>query len=101
MLRILLLFVLLVPQLALADTSSSGVHVAVTIIRQALPQQRLSTSTYTQGAAEITVIRAGFRNIQPLGKAGVNYYFSGVRQGRLYEIAVAVSSGRIMRVTAV
>ena len=101
MLRVLSVAILLFPQLAFADSISGKVNVSVTITR--LPQSiaRFSGSRFTQGAASISVTRAGFRNIQPLGLSGVNYYFSAVRQGRLYEIAVASENGRILSVKVV
>ena len=101
MLRILSVAIMLLPQLAFADTISNKLNVSVTITRLPQPIIRFSGSRFTQGAASISVTRAGFRDIQPLGLSGVNYYFSGVREGRLYEIAVAAKNGRIMRVTAV
>ncbi len=101
MLRILSIAMLLIPQLAFADTISSTVNVSVTITRLPQPMARFSGSRFTQGAASISVTRAGFRNIKPLGLSGVNYYFSAVREGRLYEIAVAAENGRILSVKVV
>lgn len=101
MLRILTIIALLFPISAQAESASGSLNVAVTITR--LPQApiRVSGSRFTQGAASISVSNAGFRDIQPLGQAGANYYFSGVRQGRLYEIAVGVADGRLIRATAI
>ena len=101
MLRILSVVILLFPQLATADTISTKLNVSVTITRLPQPMSRFSGSRFTQGAASISVTRAGFRNIQPLGLSGVNYYFSAVREGRLYEIAVASENGRILSVKVV
>jgi len=101
MLRVLLVATMLIPQLAFADTSSGTVNASVTITNIPQPIVRLNGSRFTQGAASITVSRAGFNDIQSLGQAGPNYYFSGVRNGRLYEIAVAQANGRIMSVTVV
>ncbi len=101
MLRVLSVAILLFPQLAFADTISGKVNVSLTITR--LPQSlaRFSGSRFTQGAASISVTRAGFRNIQPLGLSGANYYFSAVRAGLRYEIAVAAENGRILSVKVV
>jgi hypothetical protein len=101
LLRILVLASLLISGPALADETSANVNVAVTITNIPQAPVRFYGSRFTQGAASISVSRAGFSNIQALGRAGRNYYFSGVRQGRLYEVAVSVSNGRIIRVTAV
>ena len=101
MLRILAVAIMLLPQWALADTFSSTINVSVTITRIQQPLARFSGSRFTQGAASISVTRAGFRNIRPLGLSGVNYYFSAVREGRLYEIAVAANNGRILSVKVV
>jgi hypothetical protein len=100
-LRILLLTSLLISEPAFAASTSGKVNVAVTITRIPQAPVRFYGSRFTQGAASISVSRAGFSNIQPLGQAGTIYYFSGVRRGRLYEVAVSVSNGRIMQVTAV
>ena len=97
--RIFLTLLLLIPSLAYADTSTADVNVSVTIVSIPQPLQEFYGSRFTQGAATISVSRAGFSKIQPLGRAGRNYYFYGVRQGRLFEIAVAVANGRIMQVT--
>lgn len=101
MLRILVLALLLLPTGVQAASNLGSMDVAVTITRLPQAPVRFSGSRFTQGAATISVSNAGFRDVQPLGQAGANYYFSGVRQGRLYEIAVAVANGRIIRVTAV
>ena len=101
MLRILLIASVLVPISAQAASTSGGLDVSVTITNLPQPIVRFDGSRFTQGAAAISVDRAGFRNVQALGQSGRNYYFSGVRQGRLYEIAVAVSNGRIVSVVAV
>ncbi len=101
MLRILSVAILFLPQLAFADTTSGGVQASVTITRLPQPIVRFSGSRFTQGAASISVTNAGFNNITPLGLSGVSYYFSAVRQGRLYEIAVAVENGRILSVKVV
>ncbi len=101
MLRILSVAIMLFPCFAFAETITSNVNVAVTITTIPQAPVRFYGSRFTQGAASISVSRAGFSNIQSLGQAGSNYYFSGVRQGRLYEVAVSISGGRIMRVTAV
>lgn len=101
MLRILSVITMLIPQLALADTISGNVNASVTITRLPQPIMRFSGSRFTQGAASISVTNAGFNNITPLGLSGASYYFSAVRQGRLYEIAVAAENGRIMSVKVV
>jgi hypothetical protein len=100
-LRNLLLASLFISGSAYAASTSSNVNVAVTITNIPQAPVRFYGSRFTQGAASISVSRAGFSNIQSLGQAGRNYYFSAVRQGRLYEVAVSVSNGRIIRVTAV
>ncbi len=101
MLRIFVLASLLISGPAFADETSANVNVAVTITNLPQPPIRFYGSRFTQGAASISVSRAGFSKIQSLGQAGRNYYFSAVRQGRLYEVAVSVSNGRIMRISAV
>ena len=101
MLRILSVAIILFPHFANAETISSKVNVAVTITRLAQPPVRFSGSHFTQSAASISVTRAGFINISPLGLSGESYYFSAVRQGRLYEIAVAAENGRILSVKVV
>ncbi|MDE2444942.1 MAG: hypothetical protein KGO94_02110 [Alphaproteobacteria bacterium] len=98
MLRNLLLVLVFLPTLACAETSSSGVSVSLTITNIPQPAFSISGRHFTAGAAEITVQRAGFRNIQSLGQAGQNYFFAGQRQGRLYEVAVSITGGRITRV---
>ena len=89
------------PIAAQAASTSGSVDVSVTITNLPQPAVRFYGSRFTQGAAQISVSQAGFRDIQALGQSGRNYYFSGVRQGRLYEIAVAVANGRIISVVAV
>jgi hypothetical protein len=101
MLRLLLVVIMLFPHLAFADTISANISVSVTITRVPQPVGNFSGRRFTQGAASISVSRAGFHNIQPLGLSGVNYYFSAVRAGRLYEIAVAAQNGRILSVKVV
>ena len=101
MLRILSIAIMLLPQLAYADTSTGSINASVTITRITQPVARFSGSRFTQGAASISVTNAGFNNITPLGLSGLNYYFSAVRQGRLYEIAVAAENGRILSVKVV
>ena len=101
MFRLLSVAIMLLPQLALADTISTRLNVSVTITRLPQPMAQFSGSRFTQGAASISVTRAGFRNIQPLGLSGVNYYFSAVRAGLRYEIAVAAENGRILSVKVV
>ena len=101
MLRILSVVVVLIPQLAFADTISGQVNASVTITRISQPIVRFSGSRFTQGAASLSVTQSGFRDVQSLGMSGVTYYFSGVRQGRLYEIAVAAENGHILSVRVV
>jgi hypothetical protein len=84
-----------------AASSSSNLNVDVTITNIPQAPVRFYGSRFTQGAASISVSRAGFSNIQSLGQEGANSYFSGVRQGKLYEVTVSISGGRIIRVTAV
>ncbi len=101
MLRILSIAIMLLPQLAYADTSTGSINASVTITRIPQPVARFSGSRFTQGAASISVTNAGFNDITPLGLSGASYYFSAVRQGRLYEIAVAAENGRILSVKVV
>jgi hypothetical protein len=101
LLRILVLASLLISGPAFAEETSANVNVAVTITNIPQAPVRFYGSRFTQGAASISVSRAGFSNIQSLGQAGRNYYFAAVRHGRLYEVAVSIKGGRIMRVTAV
>jgi hypothetical protein len=99
LLRNLILVFAFLPNFACAETVKGGLSVSLTITTIPQPATTIAGRQFTSGAAEISVARAGFRNIQALGQAGQNYYFAGVRQGRLYEIAVSVVGGRIMRVT--
>jgi hypothetical protein len=101
LLRILVFILFLVSGPVLADTVSGKVNVAVTITKIPRAPVRFDGSRFTQSAASISVRRAGFSNIVSLGQSGRNYYFSAIRQGRLYGVAVSVSNGRIIRVTAV
>jgi hypothetical protein len=101
MLRMLSVAIILSPCFAFANSTSSNVNVTVNITKIPQAPVRFYGSRFTLGAASISVSRAGFSKVQPLGRSGRNYYFSAVRQGRLYEVAVSISGGRIMRVTAV
>ena len=57
-----------------------------------------STSTYTWGAAAISVLRAGFTDpVRIEAEAGL-YWFSASRHGQSYRIAVAARSGAVVKV---
>jgi hypothetical protein len=62
------------------------------------PQRIAPRKTYTWGAAEISVRRAGFASPQRTGKSDLIYWFTAEKAGASYRIAVAIDSGRIVEV---
>jgi hypothetical protein len=53
---------------------------------------------YTCGAAEISVMRAGYRHIERLDCVGGIYRYGAMRKGRRAIVSVAAATGRIVAV---
>ena len=100
MLRVLFILVCLVPHLAFAGQASGSLTVSLTIGGSGVAAAK-STRSYTAGAAAISVSQAGFSNVVALDKAGNVYWFSALRLGAAYKIAVSALSGQIVQVSPV
>ncbi len=86
-----------------AGQASSSFSVGITIggaRAPARPQPSAQALKYTWNAAAISVRRAGFEAVERLEAGAGVYWFRAERQGRRYRVAVSVTSGEIVTVTA-
>ena len=61
--------------------------------------KQAATTTYTWGAAAISVKLAGFGNLQRIEKSDTLYWFTAKKGGgNSYRVAVSISSGVIVKV---
>ena len=88
----------LIAEAADAGQSSASFNVGLTIGPRTT-SLRASSSAFTWGAAEISVIGAGFTNPQRNGKSSTLYWFTATRKGAAFLIAVSITSGEIVQVS--
>ena len=90
----------LLPSLAMAGTTSSKFSVGITIGEggNAAKQAAVPATTYTWGAAAISVKRAGFENLRQVERSETLYWFAGERAGGSYRIAISIVSGEVVKV---
>jgi hypothetical protein len=84
---------------ATAGQSSAGFKVGLTIGGAA--RASVPSTTYTWGAAAISVAEAGFDNLQRAEKTNSLYWFTGDRDGSSFRIAVSITSGAVIEVIPV
>ena len=77
---------------------ASGSFSAGIVIGSGQPTASAASSTYTWGAAAISVERAGFGNPQRVAKSDTLYWFEAERDGALFRVGVSISSGQIVEV---
>ena len=88
---------LLMAEVAEAGQNSASFNVGLTIGPRTT-SLRASPSTYTWGAAEISVKSAGFGNLQRVDKQASLYWFAGTRNGASFRISVSSLSGHIVEI---
>jgi hypothetical protein len=81
---------------AVAGQSSGSFKVGLTIGGAA--QATAPYSTYTWGAAAVSVTEAGFGNLQRAEKTNTLYWFTAQRDGSSFRIAVSITSGAVVEV---
>ncbi|MBI2717191.1 MAG: hypothetical protein HYX36_00275 [Rhizobiales bacterium] len=82
---------------AAAGQASGTLNVGI-VIGASQTQAPQAPSTFTWGAAAISVEKAGFGNLQRVAKSGTLYWFEAERDGGRFRVGVSVSSGEIVEV---
>jgi hypothetical protein len=85
---------------AQAGQASGGFQVGVTIggAQKQTNATPPATTTYTWGAAAISVTQAGFEKPKRIERSDTLYWFTAKRDGDSYRIAVSVTTGEIVKV---
>ena len=84
---------------SLAGQASASFSVGITIGRGNRPKQAVvPVSTFTWGAAAISVRRKGFHVLRRLQKSDRLYWFAANRNGSMFKVAVLISTGVILKV---
>jgi hypothetical protein len=86
----------LMATVAVAGQNSGSFKVGLTIGGTA--QATAPSSTYTWGAAAVSVTEAGFDNLQRATKTDTLYWFTANRDGSSYRVAVSIASGAVVEV---
>ena len=82
---------------AIAQQATFGV--GVTIGKKVKPPKSATVATtYTWGAARISVARAGYTGIRRHAKGGGLYWFTARKGENLFQIAVSATTGAIAKV---
>jgi hypothetical protein len=83
----------------LAGQTSAQFRVGITIGGGSASQpSAAATTTYTWGAAAISVSGAGFGNPVRLEKSNDLHWFQAERDGGTYRVAVSTTSGAVVKV---
>jgi hypothetical protein len=94
------LFLVLCATATWAGQASATFTVGITIGGKAghRPQEAVHRKIYTWGAAEITLRRAGFTDLQHAQQSSSLYWFMASKAGASYRVSVSIDSGQIIEI---
>jgi hypothetical protein len=87
-----LVFMTMLAPAAEAGQSSANFNVGLVIRGKGRPA-RAPSLTYTWGAAAVSLLKAGYRDIRPTGRSATIYRFEAAQGGRRYHVTVSVATG--------